>query len=225
MRIDCACPKSLQRHSAQIADLEPHLQTIPYNPGEWEKWVGAYDEFHALQTQLPGSVSRSDLTRLATEAMACRARLRKLFLAVMVFGYGNNGRKFRVRTMLETFDQQPCLLDGTLDLLLSGRVAEAHSGFRVAQCGPPFFTKFFYAVGLGAQLSPMPLILDSRVYQALNVLHDRGEIDQWQYYTRSAWTGEGYARYVEDMGGWASQLGCRADALEMYLFHHAGSLP
>src|SRR4051812_11496987 len=91
-----ACPASLRLHSRQIAGLDPGLQTILYSSGAWDKWVGAYDEFQAVAARLPASVSRRDLARLGAETLADRRRLRELFLAAMIFGYGNNGRKYRV---------------------------------------------------------------------------------------------------------------------------------
>lgn len=173
-----------------------------------------------------GSVSRADLRLLGSEAVSDNSLLVQLFIATMVFGFGTVGYgPYRTSMMLEGLKHQPDLLRTTHDLLIRGELLAAHEAFKLPMCRTPFLSKFFYAVGMGACLNPLPLILDDRVYKALDVLHRRREIDQWRYYKRSSWTADGYANYVHDANGWAISLSCQPDQIEMYLFEHAASLP
>jgi hypothetical protein len=126
--------------------------------------------------------------------------------------------------MLEGLQLDPALLHDSTNLLLSGDIAEAHTRFKLAKCRTPFFSKFFYTVGLGADLRPQPLILDDRVYRALDRLHSRRELDQYRYYSKSAWTADGYARYVLDLNEWALHLECRPDSVELFLFQEGAKL-
>ena len=88
-------------------------------------------------------------------------------------------------------------------------------------------SKFFYAVGLGINLDPLPLVLDSRVAKALLTLskecelkvtdlirysiNKKGDITLQKY-------PEGYVTYVQLMNLWSKELDCQADAIELFLF-------
>jgi hypothetical protein len=220
------CPPSLLRDAAAIRQLLPDEQTIPYYVERWAARLGDSSGFAVVASQFPLSVSRADLRSLGRFAIKDEQLLTQLFIATMIFGFGTIGYgPYRTSVMLADLARQPDALRTVCRLLVAEELARAHAAFDIQRCRTPFLSKFMYAVGLGAGLTPMPLILDNRVYRALDVLHERAEIDQWRYYTRVAWTSEGYAEYVRDVNRWAAALDCTPDQVEMYLFQHAGALP
>jgi len=98
-------------------------------------------------------------------------------------------------------------------------------------CGPAFFTKFFYFIGLAYNLKPLPVILDANVAKCLELicrqegwrLEDfvvlvkgkKGNVSLKRY-------AEGYQNYVLSMDRWAEELGCRADEIEYFMYQNRG---
>ncbi|WP_424307558.1 hypothetical protein [Gordonia sp. (in: high G+C Gram-positive bacteria)] len=77
--------------------------------------------------------------------------------------------------------------------------------------GPAFFTKFLYFAG-GGDPHHRSLILDSRV---ASTLRTHGWDSLRAGGNRPAAT---YSRYTELIARWSSELGCRGDVIEMWLF-------
>ncbi len=105
----------------------------------------------------------------------------------------------------------------------AGNLLGAYQDFAVAWCGPAFFTKLLYAVGLGCGADPLPLVLDARVARSLQVLADDGSLRFADFVSLGAgdtvaWDPAGWVRFVEAGNQWASVLGCHHDAIEMLLF-------
>ena len=92
-------------------------------------------------------------------------------------------------------------------------------------CGSAFFTKYIYFGGLGWDVSVSPLILD---YMVMNELEQwlRLDVTRFARFSRNK-KGEisvvgrdaaRYGHYVEVMNGWARDLRCRPDSIELFLF-------
>jgi Putative 8-oxoguanine DNA glycosylase OGG-like protein len=89
----------------------------------------------------------------------------------------------------------------------------------IAYVGPAFFTKYLYFAGAGESRHPC-VILDSRVAAALV------RIGWTSLHTEGGWPASTYARYLDLLGRWSSELGSgrqggppRLDLLERCLFN------
>jgi hypothetical protein len=221
-------PEKLRLWREQLLRKDPDSQQkMPYPVSTWSAQIGRDRDFQDVVRAYPKCLGRKDVAQQAAEARqeGTVASLRRLFIATMLWGYGEVGYgPWRTREMLED-RRLPRTLQATFALLGEGRLLEAYRQFDVTRCGPAFFSKFFYFVGLGRRLDPCPLILDSRVAQSLGLLLGdglrtfasvtRGEDGSVAYVDRFA---EGYERYVRTMNDWARQLGCRPDSIELLLF-------
>jgi len=160
-----------------------------------------------------------DRTDLADEVSLLRA-----FLAVQAWGAGVTG----TRTLLHTaraFAHREQLLsalrtsterlrdaDGTAALV------GTYDGWRCPGVGPSFFTKWFAYAGRRADRNWQPLILDDRVYRALNTTLDVRLVDLAGSRSRAA----RYRAYVEAVHDWGRTLDVPAERLEWVLFWDNG---
>ena len=224
-------PARLVAFTDTIRGLDPDAPTIPYRIERWNDHLGDNKYLSRLSRRFQHRVSRGDLGLLSREAHADPEGLPALFLATMIWGFGDtNYGPWRTRRMLDDLARQKATgtdaLGLTLHRLRDGDLMAAYRGFDVEWCGPPFVAKFFYAVGLGMDVYPMPLILDSVVATSLWVLALDRALDIRQYVKGVDASGkgsvtrypEGYVRYVRLLHEWGQALGCRADAVEMFLF-------
>jgi hypothetical protein len=160
-----------------------------------------------------------DRADLADEVSLLRA-----FLAVQAWGAGTTGtrtlrhtaRAFALRELvgsaLRTSAERLRDADGTAAL------AEAYGGWRCPGVGPSFFTKWFAYAGRRAGRVWQPLILDDRVYRALNTTLDVRLVDLAGSRSRAA----RYRAYVEAVHAWARALDVPAERLEWVLFRDNG---
>ena len=109
------------------------------------------------------------------------------------------------------------VLETAAQRIWEGQIHDAYTDFSLPRCGPSFFTKVLYAFGLGADRRPLPLILDERVENSLGRLARDGEFNAADFSASPA----GYMRYVKNVNQWATEIGCRPDAVEFLLFDPA----
>ena len=224
-------PARLTAFGEVIRALNPDTHTIPYKIDKWHDHLDDHPDLIRLSCRFQHRLSRGDLGLLSREAHADPEGLIALFIATMIWGFGNtNYGPWRTRLMLNDLERQrgtgPNALVQALRRLREGDLSAAYHGFAVERCGPPFMAKFFYACGLGMDREPPPLILDSVVAKSLWVLALDSELDVTLYVKgvdasgkgSVTWYPDGYVRYVRLMPDWAQALGCRADAVEMFLF-------
>jgi len=119
--------------------------------------------------------------------------------------------------------RQQDVLTEALAHIRDGDIHSAYEVFDVHQCGPAFAAKFFYAAGLGAGVRPLPLVLDRQVACSLRELQRDGDLvlAEWARLDRGGYIlphVDGYVRYVNAVNGWAEEMNCRPDAIEMFLF-------
>jgi len=205
---------------AQKANLpNPDEHAIAYEAGTWAKWFERDNDLAGIIERHPLELSRRDVGRLATEALAGTGTWRGVFMAAMMWGYGPAGYgPWRVGKMLCKPEAIPIVTEAA-HLIAEGQFGAAYDVFQLPWCKTAFATKFFYFVGLSAGGSwPLPVILDSVVASSL----ERLGIDVSQFAT--SWipqvraNAKGYIRYVDTIDAWATTLGCRADQIEMWLF-------
>lgn len=199
-----------------------------FRPATWRPWIGGVaaansvlEEFAAEETSSGGQITREQLDQLSR---ACDSGgqddLVRLFVATMLWGSGtSNGRgpRYTAAALEEGSGLMPSLAR-TREMVLGGDPGEAYVSFRSKGIGPAFYTKWFWAVGLGRDLSPTPLILDARVWASLGALgwDSRKSAGSRRWKDR-------YPAYLAAMEGWASNLADVNDAehLEQTLFQWA----
>ena len=200
--------------------LIPDNHQVSYYVNTWRKWFADDKDFNELTQKYPQQISRSDIASLAADS----ENARKVFLATMLWGYGTVGYgAYRTSIMLDDENSRNAIGE-SFRLVSVGKYIEAYKMFVLPRCGAAFFTKYFYFVGLGTKVDPLPLILDSVVANSLVQLgvdisllarvtkNSDGRITSIGKYA------DGYVRYVEMMNNWANQIGCRPDSIENWLF-------
>lgn len=207
-------PPLLLKFQDEIRLLSVDEHAVPYIADRWTATFGDDPDLKGIIAEYPNQLTRADLCALASKAISDASHVRRAFMATMIWGYGTIGYgPWRMARMLESADAADAMLRTTAGLVVSGKLADAYSAFALPWCNRAFFTKFFYVIGLGANSSPLPLILDARVLRSLSALGQ--EVSE---------TAEGYVRWVSLMNAWAEALDCRPDAVEMFLFEKAGQL-
>ncbi|MBW0252494.1 hypothetical protein [Cellulomonas sp. PS-H5] len=161
-----------------------------------------------------------DGTDLADDVALLRA-----FLAVQAWGAGVTGTR-TLRHTARAFAHRAQLLSALRtsverlrDANGTAALAEAYDGWRCPGVGPSFFTKWFAYAGRRAGRDWQPLILDDRVYRALNTTLDVRLVDLAGSRSRAA----RYRAYVEAVHDWSRTLGVPAERLEWVLFRDNGS--
>lgn len=166
-----------------------------------------------------GVDSLLDRTDLADEVSLLRA-----FLAVQAWGAGVTGTR-TLRHTARAFAHREQFV-GALrtsaerlrDAVDTVALAEAYDGWRCPGVGPSFFTKWFAYAGRRAGRDWQPLMLDDRVYRALNTTLDVRLVDLAGSRSRAA----RYRAYVQAVHDWARALGVPAERVEWVLFRDNG---
>lgn len=227
-------PPQLVEHQTELQQLDPldaTAQAIEYQAPHWAAHIGADDvDLAFLVHKYPGAITRGDLADLARTTQAQRepASARRLFLGVMLWGYGTVGYgPYRTARMLNA-PNAARILRSTLDCIRNGAIRRAYEQFNLPMCGSAFFTKYFYFAGLGCDLRVSPLILDSLVMNELKqwLKLDVTRFARFSRNEKGAISVVGrdaarYDHYVETMNRWASDLRCRPDSIELFLFKQA----
>lgn len=220
-------PPSLAENAYLIRDLDPLSQSIDYHPRTWKKRFGSDPDFVSLNATASGAFSRANVQDLAREAVASSlpSDARRLFLASMIWGYGTVGYgAYRTQIMLSP----PNIADQLHDLVMlvsAGQIEQAFNLVDIDMCGPAFFTKYFYFIGLGGNVEPAPLIFDSRVADTLEKIgvspKEFGRVTRKKDGSISSVypNGCGYVQYLDLMHDWSAAMSCRPDAVELALFN------
>ena len=196
----------------------------------------AYAALSFIEQNYGGSIHRPQCLNLAKQAVSLSQQdLFRFYLAVMIWGWGNQGRgKHFTRLSMNDSGIQAKLVN-MIALLKNNDVDAAYNEFKLAGCGPAYFTKLFYFLGKVFNLRPLPVILDANVARTLeyidasegsNYLADfvrigRNENGEISCVNRFA---PGYLKFIEAMDGWATTLGCTADQIECFMYRDRGSM-
>jgi len=221
-------PERLLFFEEQLHGINPDIQQIPYNILTWNGYFQGDLDFAEITQRFPDGITRGNIKDLSIGAINDHTQFRKFFLATMIWGYGTSGfGAFRTSQMLNDA-LAPQMIQMAVEGVIAGQILNVYEQFGLRFCGPAFFTKFFYFIGLGGNLNPLPLIFDSRVAQHFRVLaNDEGlnfadfarvqENKQGRIVSLSRYP-EGYVCYVNLMNQWAHELNCRPDSIELFLF-------
>jgi hypothetical protein len=204
-------------HQAAIRALNPTEHSIRYEQVHWRRWLGADSDLEYILAKYPASLSRGEVSDLALKVCSEPSDTwnRRLFIAVMMWGFGTVGYgAYRTSKMLQPADLL-LVLRRTVALATKGKIAAAYDALSLPYCGHTFRTKYLYFIGLGCQLEPLPLILDSILIERIGTLLGNSS-GKWRNVA-------GYLRYVELMNQWASYLGCKPDSIELFLFSYGAN--
>jgi hypothetical protein len=170
--------------------------------------------------EIGSSTARPSIgTDLADDTALLRA-----FLLVQAWGAGVTGTR-TIRHTATAFAHRERLVDAlrtSAERLRhadeTAELAEAYERWRCPGVGPSFFTKWFAYAGRRDGRDWQPLILDDRVYRALNRTLDVRLVDLAGSRSRA----DRYRAYVEAVHAWARGLGIAAERLEWVLFRDNG---
>jgi hypothetical protein len=204
--------------------LVPDNHRVSFYASTWLNRFANDRDLNELIQKYPQQISRAEIADLANQVLAGSENVRKVFLATMIWGYGTVGYgAYRTSMMLSDTDSQR-IIEESFRLVSIGKYIDAYKMFALPKCGAAFFTKYFYFVGLGTNVSPLPLILDSVVANSLVQLGiDIARLARFTKNTSGRITSigkyaDGYSQYVEMMNHWANEIGCRPDSIEKWLF-------
>ena len=210
-------PIALREVQAELQAASPDKHSVSYMAESWRPWFPEDQELEYLCESYPGRISRGDIAELARQA---RGRddlesTRRLFLATLMWGYGTQDNRGPYRASLMCKDPRASrTLREVFSLVESGDLERAYEELsNVQTCGAAFTSKYLYFVGLGCDIEPLPLILDSRVREALKTLLG---LDVPRFPKAKE-----YLEYISAMSRWAKELRCRPDSIEWFLFRSA----
>jgi hypothetical protein len=221
-------PARLLKHKQTISNLKPLTQEIEITAHDWEKILP--EQASHLRAILPrfedGIITRGDVLAIGQMANYGRLDVTDLFAAAMIWGFGTVGYgRWRVKQMFTVrgrdgrrVDTLKTHLERITEHLHKGRLLEAYEQVDICRCGPAFFTKYFYFVGLACKVQPLPLILDALVANSLKQFSSLYFNPIARYGLGKSRSSLGYIAYVCDMNAWALDGGFSPDQLEMFLF-------
>jgi hypothetical protein len=219
---DEAIVNALQPFVAKIDEARPLRRSVAFNPATWRRWLTDSDATSILEDfQGAAAIERADLVKLASEARSGADGDRvRLFVATMIWGSGTtNGRGPRYAHAALADSRLVDCLGGSHALCHDMKFESAYASFELSGVGPAFFTKWFWASTLGAELALVPLILDARVWRSLGSLGWDSRVA-----AGSRHWGDRYVAYLEAMRRWSNEIEVSAEELEWLLFTRAGRM-
>lgn len=222
-------PERLLAFTEMLHTMNPDDQSIPYKIEKWNRYFQRDADFIEVTEQFPNNIRRGNIRILSEIALHDFTQVKKLFLATMIWGFGTVGYgPYRTHLMLAdpAADQ---MLQETLERITVGDIIGSYRHFKLNKCGPSFMTKFLYFIGLGMEeMNPKPLVLDSRVAKAFQILiNDEGlDFNDFIKYSEDKkgginvlWFPDGYINYLALIHLWSHEIQCRADTIELFLFN------
>lgn len=185
-------------------------------------------------TALPATVSRSDLTTLAGCCLQGSCKWVDLFVATMLWGYGENDDSGPVKLFraLSTPNADQ-IIDDTAQAVMDARLADAFIEIRkLADIGASYGTKFLYACGTALTTGVRPLVLDRVIAGALQKLYGKERSEElfdlgakdYSYPRGLQRAAKGYVSYCEEIEKIATELDWTPYQLEQFLFENAKNL-
>jgi hypothetical protein len=215
-------PRFLSDNRNEILAIHGMISSNDFQPIRYyaSRWIASFpDDADVIQLigRFPDTMSRTNLQTLSREACTDKSKFRQLFLATMMWGYGDLGYgPSRTLKALDDpdFDKK---LESVFQRVWAGEEDQQLGNFPIKNCKMSFGSKILYAIGLGTARKPMLLVLDDNVQKSLRQLYEDSDASESG---AAAWKTSGYDWYLRIMDRWAGELNCRADALEMFLFKH-----
>ncbi|MCF7837109.1 MAG: hypothetical protein K9N49_00605 [Candidatus Marinimicrobia bacterium] len=220
-------PDILQEEATRIRGLDVDHQEILFDRNSWRKHIPDLDD---LLAGIPGDlISRHTMYGIAPNdpplpapcTPARQADLRRFFILVMIWGYGNVGTgPWRVSQMIAS-PRFPEILCRVSEECFCGFFLKAYDTLisNIKWLGPAFASKYLYYFCRKVPAHVKPLICDRVVLRAMrtfdwpawcvNYIAD-GNTPRRQAHA--------YGQYLILMHNWAHALGCRPDQLEYFLW-------
>jgi hypothetical protein len=228
-----AMPDALRCRAVKCKELPQ--QRMRYRPGSWERVLAFCPEACSLlrdpriTIEAPGSEEERTVARpvlstyLAGLDLSDADAVLSAFTLVVAWGAGTTNTRSLRYTPLALADPLRAAqqLADAIEKLRKDDLAGAYDGFRLPGVGPSFATKWFALAGVRDGRDWQPLILDTRVRNALEILGVPLVVFAGRRRSRAA----AYAAYVRTMHAWAEELRaenpwCRGQTLEWLLSDH-----
>ncbi len=220
-------PDILQAEAARIKDLDVDNQEVLFDPAPWRKHIPDLDDIlvgihgNAISRRSISSIFPRDPTMLVPCTPIRQAELRRFFILVMIWGYGNVGTgPWRVRQMIAS-PGFPGILCQVGEEAFHGHFLKAYDSLvaNINRLGPAFASKYLYFFCRNFSGQVKPLIFDSVVIGMMRKFNwpvwcvdyiANGANPRSQPYA--------YGQYLILMHNWANSLGCRPDQIEYFLW-------
>lgn len=237
-------PNLLLNSAQEVIHTLDNPKPSGWNTQLWEDTFAGNSEFITVKNRFGNSIDRDGISKLSREVKnGGYASVKLLFLACMVWGFSGSSKAnygpWRTSQILADEDNGQRLKQAAI-AVSGGNLRTAFITLQPLKWfRTPFSSKFLYFVGLGADVEPLPVILDSKVGQCLSDIstvegpawntRDFGVIVRWnskknkqQVTINRKW--DSYKLYVDCVNNWARQLGCpRADYVEYFMFRQGKS--
>ena len=228
-------PTVLAKAKNHIRKLEPDKVRFCIAPDMWKEHFPKDADVRALAEKFRGGITRAKVLSCAPKTKKPTfSELRPLFIATMMWGYGNTGYgPWRTSKMLKSCGIKQALPDACSQIIAGDWQAANDNCAVIRFCDTPYFTKFLYFVGRAQKTETMPLILDSFVYDELHRCAEAEELMEtvaWHKRNPKGFVGtlrvrkrtKSYALYVKVLNSWARRLKVKPDQLEYFLFDANG---
>lgn len=211
---------SLERAQVTLGNLVAAWRSAgkPPQPGiGWSqsRWQAALPQHAVLFHELPNPLDRAALVSMCGGAVSDVRSAETAFVAVMVWGQGNNGyAQYRTTQILANTPRSADRLLEVARTVQAGGAMDAYRRLgddcRLAGLGPAFGTKFLHFCQPPGQ-APRALIFDKTVSEwiADNTGFELSPLN---------WSEATYSRYLRQMHDWAASLGCLPEDIEMCIF-------
>lgn len=220
-------PDILQEEAARIRELDVDSQEVSFDRDMWGEHIPGLDDILA---GIPGNtISRHTICGIFPNDPAIlvpctpdrQAELRRFFILVMMWGYGNVGTgPWRVGQMIGS-PGFPKLLCRVSEECFHGLFLKAYDTLlaNINRLGPAFASKYLYFFCRNVRAQVKPLIFDSVVVKTMRTFGwppscmdciANGNTPRRQPYA--------YGQYLVLLHHWAHVLGCRPDQIEYFLW-------
>ena len=240
-------PRILTNHKDEILECGMGID-IPLEITNWKNHLSEEPVLLELVSELRDNkdkISRHDIFPMVDEIEGCRNddeaaynhQLKKVFFAVMLWGYGTamGFGPWRTNEMISS-KRFPEAIRRSYEHMRNNEIEAAYSllskgTFKLPWLGPTFITKYLYFIGRKCDI--MPIALDSNIANKLaNVCSADKNIDISKYpigkNNNVTTSSSRYMNYVTDMNSWAESLSVKTnrivkpDQIEYFLFHYNG---
>jgi hypothetical protein len=224
-------PDILINNAEEIQNLDVAGQEVPFNIDVWRQYFPDIDDILA---GMPSSViTRREIFGIVppdpNDLVPCTdgvfAVLRQLFIIVMIWGYGNDGRgAWRTYQMVNSplFRQTLCRVSA---LCYYGLFLMAFEILlkNIKWLGPTFASKYLYFLCYKFRCQIKPLILDQRVSNTMRTMNWEPGFVDWIFIPapgkrHTSPAVQGYGQYLILVHNWADFINCRPDQIEYFLW-------
>ncbi len=220
-------PDILREEARRIRELDVDIQEVPFIKDSWRKHIPDLDDIltgihgNIITRHTIWNIFPNDPTMLVPCTPSLQSELRRFFILVMIWGYGNVGTgPWRVSQMINSpgFSEILCRVS---ENCFYGHFLQAYETLiaNINRLGPAFASKYLYFFCKNYKAQVKPLIFDSVVIKTMRTLN-------WPHWCVDCFANgdtpksqpRAYAQYLIQLHNWAYSLGCRPDQIEYFLW-------